>query len=170
MKTQARLLAKYMDSAQSGRVEWIGLRPSRKADIKTVSQVYAKADRGLQGDHSAKRANGSARQITLINAEDIQALSTLLNRSLIDPSILRRNIVISGMSLHAMRYQLLQIGNAIVEVGAHCHPCSRMEKSLGKGTLLAMYGRGGYCAKVIQGGELKIGDEVRVTQLQRELF
>jgi len=170
MKTQARLLAKYLDTATSGQIEWIGLRPTRKAAMLTPSSVYAKAERGLQGDHSAKRANGSARQVTLINMEDIQAIANLMQHDAIDPAILRRNIVISGLNLHAVRYQLIQIGNVILEVGAQCHPCSRMEKALGKGALLNMFGRAGYCAKVIQGGEIKVGDQVRVTQLQKELF
>lgn len=170
MKTQARLLAKYLDSAAPGRVEWIGLRPERKAPVIAVDRATALADRGLEGDRSAKKANGSARQVTLINAEDITALASLLHLAKIDPEILRRNIVISGINLHAMRYQLVQIGDAILELGAHCHPCSRMERSLGKGTLLCMYGRGGYCAKVIQSGMIRTGDRVRVTQLQKELF
>jgi len=170
MKTQARLLAKYLDNAESGTVTWLGLRPSRKADIKVCQEVFAKADRGLVGDHSANRASGSARQVSLINAEDIDAIAALLKRSEIDPSCLRRNIVIAGLNLHAVRYQLLQIGSAIIEVGAHCHPCSRMEKTLGKGAVLSMFNRGGYCAKIIQAGTISVGDEVRVTQLQRELF
>lgn len=170
MKTQARLLAKYLDKAESGAVTWLGLRPSRKADIQVCQEVLAKAERGLVGDHSASRASGSARQVTLINAEDIHAIAALLNHAEIDPSSLRRNIVVSGLNLHAARYQLLQIGNAIVEVGAHCHPCSRMEKTLGKGAVLSMFNRGGYCAKIIQGGTIKVGDKVRVTQLQQEMF
>ncbi|KZY68202.1 hypothetical protein A3742_16820 [Oleiphilus sp. HI0071] len=170
MKTQAKLLAKYMDSAGPGYVEWLGLRPSRRADMLVQSEVTAKTEKGLCGDHSAKRASGSARQVTLINAEDIQALSSLLDLASINPSVLRRNIVVSGINLHAMRYQLLKVGDAIVEIGAHCHPCSRMEKALGAGTLLAMFNRGGYCARVVQGGSIKVGDTVRVTQLQRELF
>ena len=159
-----------MDSAKPGYVEWIGLRPSRRAEMLVHSEALAKVDKGLDGDHSAKRANGSARQVTLINAEDIQALSSLLQMQSISPSILRRNIVVSGINLHAMRYQLLKIGDAILEIGAHCHPCSRMEKALGSGALLAMYNRGGYCARVVQGGHIKVGDSIRVTQLQRELF
>lgn len=170
MKTQAKLLSKYMDSAKPGHVEWLGLRPSRRAEMLIQSEVTAKAEKGLYGDHSAKRSSGSARQVTLINAEDIQALSSLLDLQSIDPSVLRRNIVVSGINLHAMRYQLLKIGDAIVEIGAHCHPCSRMEKALGAGALLAMFNRGGYCARVVQGGLIKVGDTVRVTQLQRELF
>ena len=170
MKTQAKLLAKHMDTAKPGHVEWLGLRPSRRSEMLIQSEVTAKAEKGLDGDHSAKRANGSARQVTLINAEDITALSSLLQLNSINPSLLRRNIVVSGINLHAMRYQMIKIGDAILEIGAHCHPCSRMEKTLGKGALLAMYNRGGYCARVVQGGQIKVGDSVQVTQLQRELF
>lgn len=160
MKTQARLLEKYMHEAPAGRVEWIGLRPQRKGTIATVNEVMAVAGAGLEGDHKALKNNGSARQLSLINQEDIQALSSLLFRQTLDPALLRRNIVVSGMNLQAMRYQRLRIGEAIIEIRAHCHPCVRMEQALGPGAVLAMYGHAGYCAVIEQSGLIKVGDRV----------
>ncbi|TNC80645.1 MAG: hypothetical protein C9356_13080 [Oleiphilus sp.] len=160
MKTQVKLLSRYMPSAKAGRVEWIGLRTARKAEMAVVERTEAIKNRGLSGDHRAARDNDSARQVTLINLEDIKALQHILDSDVIDPSVLRRNIVVSGINLHAMRYQLLRIGGAVLEIGAHCHPCQRMEKALGAGGFVSMYGRGGYCARVIQAGPVALGDEV----------
>lgn len=160
MKTQARLLEKYMHTAAVGRVEWIGLRPARKQALKVVEQCMALAGAGLEGDHKALKVSGSSRQVSVINAEDIGATQALLNCCQIDPAALRRNIVISGLNLYAMRYQRLRIGEAIIEVRAHCHPCVRMEQTLGKGALLAMYGHAGFCACIEQGGLIRLGDTV----------
>lgn len=160
MKTLTKLLNGYMPTAPIGRVEWIGVRPERKAPMIELTQTVAIEDRGLKGDRSALKASKSGRQVTLITAEDIQALAMTMGREAIDPALLRRNIVVSGINLHSMRYQTLRIGDAILEVGAHCHPCSRMEKALGEGGFLAMYMRGGYCCKVMQSGLISVGDEV----------
>jgi MOSC domain-containing protein YiiM len=78
----------------------------------------------------------------------------------IDPALLRRNLVISGMNMNLLRFQRLQIGEAIFETSALCDPCSRMDENLGKGAAAAMFGYGGLCAKVIQGGLISVGDEV----------
>lgn len=161
MKTLTKLLSGYMPTAPTGRVEWIGVRPERKTPIVELNQTVALEDRGLKGDRSALKASQSGRQVTLISAEDIQALAATMGKDAIDPAILRRNIVVSGINLHAMRYQKIRIGDALLEVGAHCHPCSRMEKALGKGGFLAMYMRGGYCCKVTQSGLISIGDAVQ---------
>ena len=39
------------------------------------------------------------------------------------PKALRRNLVIKGINLTALRYQRFSIGDAIFEAGALCHPC-----------------------------------------------
>lgn len=160
MKTQARILEKYMHTAAVGRVEWIGLRSARKQAVQAVAQCMALAGAGLEGDHKALKASGSSRQVSVINTEDISAIQALLKCGQIDPAALRRNIVISGLNLYAMRYQRLRIGEAVIEVRAHCHPCVRMEQTLGKGALLAMYGHAGFCATVEQSGPIKLGDTV----------
>jgi len=78
----------------------------------------------------------------------------------IDPAILRRNLVVSGINLTALRHQRFQIGDALFEATALCHPCSRMEKALGKHGVAAMLGHGGLCAKIIRGGKITVGDDV----------
>ena len=78
----------------------------------------------------------------------------------IDPALLRRNIVVSGINLTSLRKQQFQIGEAILEGTGDCAPCSRMEENLGPGGYNAMRGHGGLTARVIQGGAVKKGDRV----------
>lgn len=165
MKTQAKLLEKYMSSLSIGRVEWIGLRSARKQQVEVCESAQAIAGAGLEGDHKSTTSNGSSRQITLINEEDIHAIGSLLNLT-VDPALMRRNVVVSGINLHALRYQRLRIGEAVIEIRAHCHPCVRMENNFGPGAVLAMYGHAGYCATIEQGGVIRLGDRVeRVGQV-----
>ena len=103
---------------------------------------------------------GSARQVTLINREHIEVVAKLLGLESIDPGLLRRNLVVSGINLIALRHQRFRIGEAEFEATAQCHPCVRMEQALGKGTVAAMLGHGGICAKIIKGGVIAVGDEV----------
>jgi MOSC domain-containing protein YiiM len=80
----------------------------------------------------------------------------------IDPGALRRNLVVRGINLNALRHQRFQIGDALFEATALCHPCSRMETALGKGGVAAMLGHGGLCARILKTGVIRVGDQVEV--------
>ncbi len=92
---------------------------------------YAIEALGLEGDRRCHSRPGSARQITLINAEHLELVAKWLNRSEIDPSLVRRNIVVCGVNLQALRHQHFAVGEAILLGTALCHPCSRMDENLG---------------------------------------
>lgn len=146
---------------QQGRVEWIGLRPARRAELKIVECVEALENRGLAGDHCSQREGGK-RQVTLFQAEHLPMLATLTGHENIPPEWLRRNIVVSGINLFALRDRRFSIGDVILEGAGTCPPCSRMEKTLGPGGFNAMRGHGGINARVISGGEISLADTVRL--------
>ncbi|HSX52163.1 MAG TPA: MOSC domain-containing protein [Cellvibrio sp.] len=158
--SQAKLLDKLCADIAPGKLEWIGLRSERRGEVLVVDEAEAIVDQGLVGDHRMKKTPGSARQITLISREYIQQICQHTGHQSIDPRLLRRNLVISGMNMNLLRYQRLQIGEVIIETNALCHPCSRMDENLGKSGAAAMFGYGGLCARIIQGGHLAVGDAV----------
>ena len=94
--------------------------------------------------------------------EYIEQIMHFTGRQALHPGLLRRNLVVSGINLSALRYQRFQIGDALFEAGALCHPCSRMETALGKGGVAAMIGHGGLCCKIIRSGAIALGDKVEV--------
>ena len=142
---------------QVGRVEWIGIRPKKRQPLITLDSVDV-TTQGLQGDHYAGRSGN--RSITLIQQEHIVAIASLLHRREIDPADLRRNIVVSGINLLAMKDKEFKIGNAVLKMTGLCHPCSRMEETFGEGGYNAVRGHGGINARVILPGTIKIKDEV----------
>ncbi|MFW1676516.1 MOSC domain-containing protein [Pontibacter sp. JAM-7] len=156
------LYARYASTLPPGKLEWIGLRPARREPMQSCNAVQALAGLGLAGDHRCQKTPGSARQVTLISREFIQQIAQHCGYEQIDPARLRRNLVISGINLNALRYQRFQLGGAIFEATALCHPCSRMEQALGPGGVAAMLGYGGLCCKVLQTGQIQLGDELRV--------
>ena len=147
---------------QQGRVEWIGIRPQRMLEVQSVSQVNADPETGLEGDHFKKSSTGK-RQVTLIQQEHLDVVARILGKSEIPPELLRRNIVVSGINLLALKHQQFQVGEVLLETTGICAPCSRMEENLGVGGYNSMRGHGGITAKIIQGGQIKIGDIVRLS-------
>lgn len=146
---------------QVGKVEWIGIREARKAFPKPVDQAMATKKTGLDGDHFKGSLSGK-RQVTLIQKEHLDAVATILGKNEIDPGLTRRNIVVSGINLLSLKSQKFKIGDATFETSGICAPCNRMEENLGPGGYNAMRGHGGITARVIETGEIKIGDTVEL--------
>jgi MOSC domain-containing protein YiiM len=144
---------------QTGRVVRIGIRPERRAEPVFVERVEALEAGGLQGDHYSGGSQGK-RQVTLIQAEHIEAVASMLGVESVDAGRTRRNIVVRGINLLALHDRRFRIGGVVLEGTGYCHPCSRMEENLGPGGYNAMRGHGGIIARIVEGGEIRVGDSV----------
>ena len=143
---------------RAGQVHWIGLRPARDVPMRAVDSAEAVAGKGLRGD---RYGSGSGKRgITLIQAEHLPAIATLAGLDAVEPATLRRNLVVSGLPLIALKGRRFRIGDVLCEGTAPCDPCSRMELALGVGGYNAMRGHGGLCARILEGGTLRVGDAV----------
>ena len=154
------LLARLLDAPVApGRLDWIGLRPARRAPMLAVEAARLEPGLGLDGDRWAGAATG-ARQVTLLAAEHLAAIAAFLQRDAVRPEQLRRNLVTAGLNLLALKGRRFRIGAAVLEHSGECHPCSRMEEILGPGGYNAVRGHGGITARVLEGGAIRRGDAV----------
>jgi len=145
---------------RAGRVLWIGVRARRRGPVSVRQQARALAGAGLDGDHYGGRSG--ARGITLMQSEHLAALGALLGEPPLDPTRLRRNLVVSGINLAALQGRQFVIGEVLLLGTGLCHPCARMEEVLGPGGYNAMRGHGGLNARVLRGGPIRVGDAVAV--------
>jgi MOSC domain-containing protein YiiM len=146
--------------AGTGRLQWIGLRSGHREAVVRVDRVQALAGRGLLGDHRSGRSGRNKRQVTLIQAEHLPAIAALCHREAVPPEWLRRNLVVGGISLLALKDGEFSIGGARLRGSGLCHPCSRMEQTLGPGGYNAVRGHGGITAEVLEAGFIAVGDAV----------
>lgn len=112
--------------------------------------------RGLAGDHGAS----DKRALTLIQAEHLPVIGAILGCGPVQAAVLRRNLVVAGLNLSALKERQIRIGAALVEITGICAPCSRMEEDLGPGGYSAMRGHGGWCARVVEAGQIACNDPV----------
>ena len=136
-----------------GTVDWIGLRPARLVPMQLVDSAEITGT-GLVGDH---HGSGGKRSLTLIQAEHLPVIAALTETQ-VTPGMLRRNIVISGINLIALRHEILKLGSAQIRLTGPCAPCSRMERTIGPGGYNAMRGHGGWYAEVVSSGRISRGD------------
>jgi MOSC domain-containing protein YiiM len=142
-----------------GQLAWIGLRPARRAPILAPDSAILTTARGISGDHYDTRRDGP-RQVTLIAMEDLAAIAAFVGRTEVAPELVRRNLVTRGINLWALKDRRFRVGAALLEGSGDCAPCGFMEENLGPGGYNAVRGHGGITARVLEGGEIRIGDVV----------
>jgi hypothetical protein len=164
---------------QLGRLQAIYARPARYVPCVKLASTQAVKGVGLQDDRrylefaaaGYAEIKVSNRQVTLMQAEHIDVIASIMQLQEIDVALFRRNLIVSGINLLAIKplfkhqVHLLQIGEVLLEITGHCTPCSRMEGLLGPGGYNAMRGHGGVNAKVIEGGVLRVGDAVKLRDM-----
>lgn len=146
-----------------GRVEALVVRGHPRDPARRVGQTEARAGIGLADDRLGRRGEAelSTRQVTLIQSEHLGVIAALAGVPSVDPLALRRNVVVAGINLLALKNAHLQVGEAVLQLVGPCQPCSRMEDAIGPGGYAAMRGHGGMTARVVRSGTIREGDAVR---------
>lgn len=147
--------------ALPGRVGWLGVREARRGAVRAVRSARIEAE-GLVGDH---RARPGKRAVTLIQAEHLPVIAALAGvDGPLAPERLRRNVVVSGLNLLALREAEFRLGTAVLRGAGICAPCSRMTEEFGLGGYNAVRGHGGILAEVIEPGDVALGDALEALQ------
>ena len=117
-------------------------------------------DGGVDGDCNGHK---NRRQVSLIEADDWAAALAEVGADI--PWWERRaNFLVEGLDLPQNIGARLRIGaDVVIEIRTECDPCERME-ALHPGLRAALEPdwRGGALGKVIAGGIINIGDEIRI--------
>ncbi|KRA83221.1 MOSC domain-containing protein [Altererythrobacter sp. Root672] len=150
----------------TGKLAGIARHAQPKGPMETLGSVSVTISEGLQGDSRSARATlkpGRERQVSLIETACWRSALAEAAAS-VDWWQSRRNLLVDGLRIPRELGARVQIGQSLVlEVTAECDPCLRMD-ALHEGLKAAMMPdwRGGFLARVIEDGEVAVGDEVRI--------
>ena len=118
-----------------------------------VEEVNALTGCGLEGDKHARPT--SPRQVLLAEQEVLEAFS-------LAPGALHEQITIVGLRLAPLPAgSRLRVGQALFEVTGPCRPCSWVNR-LGNGMIELLKDQRGVLTRVMEGGRIRRGDEIRV--------
>ena len=136
--------------------------------MRLVDHARIGIDFGVEGDHKGLKFR--RRAVTILAKDAWEAAladlptPTELSQSTRLPWTTRRaNLLVEGISLPRAIGAILQIGSVQLEVTFPTTPCARMEEAApGLLKALASEWRGGVTAKVLEGGEITLGDTIEV--------
>jgi MOSC domain-containing protein YiiM len=112
-------------------------------------RIRALADRGLEGCAHARP--GGKRQVLFASSEHLDAVG-------VEPGRIRENFTVRGTDVHDWPVgQQVRVGSALFEVTMVCDPCERMD-AIRAGLQQELEGRRGMLARVLEEGEVSVGD------------
>ena len=136
--------------------------------METLDHVSVTTGEGLHGDFRgglASTRKGRRRQVSLIEADGVLTAFADSHAAL-DWSDCRRNLLVSGLRLPREPGARVAIGSSLViEITDRCDPCERMD-ALHEGLRAALEPdwRCGFLARVVEDGEIAVGDEIRIIE------
>lgn len=157
-------MAERSGASTLGRLIGIARRNARRAPMEEIASGLITVDGGLEGDHKGPKF--PLRRITVLAREAWEeALAELPDKGVgLSWTARRANIFVEGVALPKARGGIVRVGPSVMlEVTYPTQPCSRMEEARA-GLLKALHPdwRGGITCRVLEGGEVRLGDEVEV--------
>lgn len=138
----------------------IAIRSYQRAPMQVLRQCQISPEAGLAGD---SRGKPGSRQVSILSEESWAAACKDLGQEL-HWSERRANLLIRGYEFTSEDVgRILQIGTVRLRLSRETMPCRRMEEVCqGLSGALTPQWRGGICARVIEGGQIQIGDEIQL--------
>jgi MOSC domain-containing protein YiiM len=150
----------------TGEVVTIHVAPKEGASMRSLDAVRAVAGEGLEGDRyhdgsgTYSEREGPGRQVTLIEAEALEAIEREQGIT-IAPGESRRNVMTRGVPLNHLVGREFTVGDVRLRGIKLCEPCGNLQRTLGIDRLVqALAHRAGLNAEVLTDGEIRIGDKV----------
>jgi len=135
------------------RIVGVWTSPGRKSGRSDGHEHrLAIAGQGLEG---CAHANPPKREVLFVSKEHLDSVG-------VEPGAIRENLTVEGDDVEQWPIgQRVRAGEAVFEITMVCDPCHRMNE-LRLGLRAELEGKRGMLARVVEGGEVAVGDEVEL--------
>ena len=140
-----------------GRIEAVCISEKKGTIKHDIGTCRVLADHGLENDAHA----GSERQVSLLSYDKVEEFKKRAKDVSIVPGIFGENLLVKGYDLSLMSPGTRLISNdvllEITQIGKQCHTGCEIMKTTGE----CIMPQNGVFARVLQGGVISKGDEIR---------
>ena len=143
----------------AGAVERIFVAPVKGAPMKSLEVADALAGQGLEGDRKVAAGREPAAQLTLIEAEAIEAFRGAVGYEMRYDQP-RRNVVTRGVRLNDLLGKRFRVGEAVCKGLELCEPCGKFQRLTHPEVRRFFKGKGGLRAEILEGGLVRPGDSI----------
>ena len=123
-----------------------------------------RAGYGIVGDRYAGKTAHRDAAVTVLAVESVEALAAELGSGPLDPLLARRNVVLRGAEVEALRGHEFSLdsgaGEVLLRGGRPANPCAWLDVVLAPGAHRGLRGRGGVRCAALSDGVLRLGPAV----------
>jgi len=142
-----------------------------KEPLKYVESVMAVKGQGLEGDRyfykqgtfNKPQLSQDVREITILPYESLEICNHRLESKL-DFLDLRRNLVMKAFNIELVKDKIFSIGDARFKIIRTAPPCRYLSRLLDEDMMRGLKYIGGYRAKIIQSGLIRVDDDIRIEE------
>ncbi len=138
----------------------ISIALATRLPMRDIERVHAEAGAGLVGDryHGSRHRHVSVQSATEL-AESAERLGAPVPHDRT-----RRNLTLSHGGVAKRPGTRVRVGGALLEVVRPSPPCRIMDDTVGPGAARAMHDRGGSIFRVLESGDIAVGDVWQVLE------
>jgi molybdopterin adenylyltransferase len=127
--------------------------PARGSGVSTaLERARAVAGHGFEG---CAHANPPRREVLFASEDHLSAVG-------VEPGAIRENVTVAGADVQSWPVgQRMRVGEAVFEITMVCDPCHKMDE-LRAGLRAELDGKRGMLARVVEGGDVAVGDELEL--------
>ena len=120
-----------------------------------IPEAFLKKDWGIEGD---AHAGNWHRQVSLLSVDSVAKLQEKLSFEL-KHGAFAENILVEGMAVHTLPVGT-KLRIEVTQIGKECHNDCAIRKAAGD----CVMPREGIFVKVLESGEIKTGDDIKITE------
>ena len=134
----------------------IHVAKATRLPMRAVERATVETGRGIVGD----RYHGTRhRHVTVQSASALHAATEAFGAD-VPAELTRRNLTIDEGDVPTAPGSLIRVGDVLLEVVRVAAPCKLLDDTIGRGAQEALRRRGGSVCRVLEGGEVAVGDSV----------
>lgn len=138
------------------RLAHIHLAKGRRLPMREVEQAEVETGRGIVGD----RYHGTRHRHVTVQSAEALAEATAAYGTEVPAHLTRRNLTVDEGVVPREPGALIKVGPVLLEVVRVAAPCKLLDDTIGRGAQEALRRRAGSVCRVLEGGTIRVGDEV----------
>ena len=140
-----------------GKVMAVCISESKGTAKQNVGRALCRKNHGFVGD---AHAGNWHRQVSLLSFERVEEFKS--RGAMVGPGDFGENLLVAGIEFKALavgtRLRCKQVELELTQIGKQCHQGCRIFQAVGD----CIMPRDGVFARVLQGGEIEVGDSLQV--------
>lgn len=143
-------------------------KPRGHNEILSPEKIQCVGGQGIVSDRYFGFKENFKGQITFFDHAVYERLKKAFSHKTFDPSVFRRNVLVSGIDLNSLIGRYFNVGGLRFYGTEECRPCYWMDEAIDKGAEEMLKGFGGLRCRILNDGTLEKGKDYKLSSVSAD--